>query len=53
MKHTISGLVKNRAGILAQVMGAFKKFDVNALNFVGIRALARSGRVALRCADEV
>ena len=29
MKHTISGLVKNRAGILAQVVGAFKKFDVN------------------------
>lgn len=29
MKHTISGLVKNRAGILAQIVGAFKKFDVN------------------------
>lgn len=29
MKHTISGLVKNRAGILAQVFGVFKKFDVN------------------------
>lgn len=29
MKHTISGLVKNRAGILAQVVGVFKKFDVN------------------------
>jgi acetolactate synthase-1/3 small subunit len=29
LKHTISGLVKNRAGILAQVVGAFKKFDVN------------------------
>ncbi|HLA84859.1 MAG TPA: acetolactate synthase small subunit [Thermoguttaceae bacterium] len=29
MKHTISGLVKNRAGILAQVVGLFKKFDVN------------------------
>ena len=29
MKHTISGLVKNRAGILAQVVGAFKKFSVN------------------------
>lgn len=29
MKHTISGLVKNRAGILAQVVSQFKKFDVN------------------------
>ena len=29
MKHTISGLVKNRAGILAQIVGAFKKFDMN------------------------
>jgi acetolactate synthase I/III small subunit len=29
LKHTISGLVKNRAGILAQVVGVFKKFDVN------------------------
>ncbi|MBN1911698.1 MAG: acetolactate synthase small subunit [Pirellulales bacterium] len=29
MKHTISGLVKNRAGILAQVVGLFKEFDVN------------------------
>ena len=29
MKHTISGLVKNRAGILAQIVGVFKKFDVN------------------------
>ena len=29
MKHTISGLVKNRAGILAQLVGVFKKFDVN------------------------
>ncbi len=29
MKHTISGLVKNHAGILAQVVGAFKKCDVN------------------------
>ena len=29
MKHTISGLVKNRAGILAQVVGAFKQYDVN------------------------
>ncbi|MBN1394847.1 MAG: acetolactate synthase small subunit [Pirellulales bacterium] len=29
MKHTISGLVKNRAGILAQIVGLFKKFAVN------------------------
>jgi acetolactate synthase I/III small subunit len=29
LKHTISGLVKNRAGILAQVVGTFRKFDVN------------------------
>lgn len=29
MKHTISGLVKNRAGVLAQIVGAFKKYDVN------------------------
>jgi acetolactate synthase I/III small subunit len=29
LKHTISGLVKNRAGILAQIVGAFKKYDVN------------------------
>ncbi|NLF06384.1 MAG: acetolactate synthase small subunit [Pirellulaceae bacterium] len=29
MKHTISGLVKNRPGILAQVVGVFKKCDVN------------------------
>ncbi len=29
MKHTISGLVKNRAGILAQIVGVFKKFAVN------------------------
>jgi acetolactate synthase I/III small subunit len=29
LKHTISGLVKNRAGILAQIVGVFKKFDVN------------------------
>ena len=29
MKHTISGLVKNRAGILAQVVGLFKEHDVN------------------------
>ena len=29
MKHTISGLVKNRAGILAQIVGVFKKCDVN------------------------
>ena len=29
MKHTISGLVKNRAGILAQIVGVFKKFDLN------------------------
>jgi acetolactate synthase I/III small subunit len=29
MKHTISGLVRNRAGILAQIVAAFKKFDVN------------------------
>ena len=29
MKHTISGLVKNRAGILSQIVGVFKKFDVN------------------------
>ena len=29
MKHTISGLVRNRAGMLAQIVGLFKKFDVN------------------------
>lgn len=29
MKHTISGLVKNRSGILAQVVGVFKKCAVN------------------------
>ncbi len=29
MKHTISGLVRNRAGILAQIVGVFKKFDIN------------------------
>ena len=29
MKHTISGLVKNRTGILAQIVGVFKKFAVN------------------------
>jgi acetolactate synthase I/III small subunit len=29
LKHTISGLVKNRAGILAQIVSAFKKYDVN------------------------
>ncbi|MEN6452575.1 MAG: acetolactate synthase small subunit [Thermoguttaceae bacterium] len=29
MKHTISGLVRNRAGVLAQVVGLFKKFAVN------------------------
>ena len=29
MKHTISGLVRNRSGILAQIVGVFKKFDVN------------------------
>jgi acetolactate synthase-1/3 small subunit len=29
LKHTISGLVKNRAGILAQIVGVFKKFAVN------------------------
>ncbi len=29
MKHTISGLVRNRAGILAQIVGVFKKFAVN------------------------
>ncbi len=29
MKHTISGLVKNRAGVLAHIVNAFKKFDVN------------------------
>jgi acetolactate synthase I/III small subunit len=29
MKHTISGLVRNRAGILAQIVAVFKKFDIN------------------------
>lgn len=29
MKHTISGLVCNRAGILAQIVAAFKKSDIN------------------------
>jgi acetolactate synthase-1/3 small subunit len=29
LKHTISGLAKNRPGILAQIVGVFKKFDVN------------------------
>lgn len=29
MIHTISGLVRNRSGILAQIVGVFKKFDVN------------------------
>ncbi|MCD4726206.1 MAG: acetolactate synthase small subunit [Pirellulales bacterium] len=29
MKHTISGLVKNRTGILAQIVGVFKKFAVS------------------------
>jgi len=29
LKHTISGLVKNRAGMLAQIVGVFKKFAVN------------------------
>jgi acetolactate synthase I/III small subunit len=29
MKHTISGLVRNRAGILAQIVAAFKKSDIN------------------------
>ncbi len=29
MKHTISGLVRNRAGMLAQIVGVFKKFAVN------------------------
>jgi acetolactate synthase I/III small subunit len=29
LKHTISGLVKNRPGILAQIVGVFKKCDVN------------------------
>jgi acetolactate synthase I/III small subunit len=29
LKHTISGLVRNRAGILSQIVGVFKKFDVN------------------------
>ena len=29
MKHTISGLVRNRAGILGQIVGLFKKFDIN------------------------
>lgn len=29
LKHTISGLVKNRPGILATIVGVFKKFDVN------------------------
>jgi acetolactate synthase-1/3 small subunit len=29
LKHTISGLVKNRAGVLAQIVGVFKKFAVN------------------------
>jgi acetolactate synthase-1/3 small subunit len=28
-KHTISGLVKNRPGILAQVVGVFKKLAIN------------------------
>ena len=29
MKHTISGLVRNRPGILAQIVGVFKKSEVN------------------------
>jgi acetolactate synthase I/III small subunit len=29
LKHTISGLVRNRPGILAQIVGVFKKCDVN------------------------
>jgi len=29
LKHTISGLVKNRPGILAQIVGVFKKCDLN------------------------
>jgi len=29
LKHTISGLVRNQAGILAQIVGVFKKFAVN------------------------
>jgi acetolactate synthase-1/3 small subunit len=29
LKHTISGLVKNRSGILAQIVALFKKSDVN------------------------
>jgi acetolactate synthase I/III small subunit len=29
LKHTISGLVRNRAGILSQIVSVFKKFDIN------------------------
>jgi acetolactate synthase-1/3 small subunit len=29
LKHTISGLVRNRAGILAQIVGVFKKLGIN------------------------
>jgi len=29
MKHTISGLVRNRAGVLERIAGAFSKFEVN------------------------
>jgi acetolactate synthase-1/3 small subunit len=29
MNHTISGLVKNRSGILAQIVDVFKEFDIN------------------------
>ena len=29
MKHTISGLVRNREGILAQIVAVFKKYAVN------------------------
>jgi acetolactate synthase I/III small subunit len=29
VKHTISGLVKNREGILAQIVSVFKKFTIN------------------------
>jgi acetolactate synthase I/III small subunit len=29
LKHTISGLVKNRPGILAQIVGVFKKCEIN------------------------
>lgn len=29
MKHTISGLVRNRTGILARLVGTFSEFDIN------------------------